>query len=62
MMTCNGDLLGIGGSQDLATANLLGPGGLQVTVSSRIDPFSSIELDPATYTSEALVAQYLHGS
>ncbi len=45
----------------LFLANLLGSGGLQVTVSSSIDP-SPMGLEPATYTSEALVAQYLHGS
>jgi hypothetical protein len=39
MMTCNGDLLGICGFQDAVMANLLGSGGLQVTVSSSIDPF-----------------------
>jgi hypothetical protein len=35
---------------------LLGSCGLKVTVSSRI-PFPPIGLEPATYTSEALVAQ-----
>jgi hypothetical protein len=30
---------GIGGFQDAVMANLLGSGGLQVTVSNRIDPF-----------------------
>jgi hypothetical protein len=39
VMTCNGDLRGIGGLQDVVMTNLLGSGGLQVTVSSRIDPF-----------------------
>jgi hypothetical protein len=39
VMTCNGDLRGIGGFQDVVMANLLGSGGFQVTVSSRIDPF-----------------------
>jgi hypothetical protein len=39
VMTCNGDLRGIGGFQDIVMANLLGSGGLQVTVSIRIDPF-----------------------
>jgi hypothetical protein len=43
-------------------ANLLGSSCLQVKVSSRIDPFPPIGLEPATYTSEALEAQYLHGS
>jgi hypothetical protein len=37
--------------------NLLGSDGLQVTVSSRIDPFPPMGLEPATCTSEALVAQ-----
>jgi hypothetical protein len=60
-MTCNGDLRGIGGFQDVVTANLIGSGGLQVTVSCRIDPFPPIGLEPATYA-EALAAQYLHGS
>ena len=39
MMTCNGNLRGISGFQDVVMANLLGSGGLQVTVSSSIDPF-----------------------
>ena len=39
MMTCNGDLCGIGGFQDIVMANMLGSGCLQVTVSSSIDPF-----------------------
>jgi hypothetical protein len=43
-MTCNGDLRGIGGSQDVVMVNLLGPIGLQVTVSSRIDPFPPRDL------------------
>jgi hypothetical protein len=38
VMTCNGDLRGIGGFQDVIMANLIGSGGLQVTVSGRIDP------------------------
>jgi hypothetical protein len=39
VMTCNGDLRGIGGFQDVVLANLLGFDGVQVTVSSKIDPF-----------------------
>ncbi len=61
-MSCNGDLHGIGGLNGVVMENLLGSSGVQVTVSSRIDPLSPIGLEPATYTSEALVAQYLHGS
>ncbi len=52
-MTCNGDLRGIGGFRDVVMVNLLGYGGFQVTV---------MGFEPATYTSEALVDQYLHGS
>jgi hypothetical protein len=59
-MTCsNGDLRGIGGFQDVVMVNLFGSGGLQVTVSSKIDPMG---LEPAAYISEGLVSQYLHGS
>jgi hypothetical protein len=39
VMNCNGDLHGIGGLQDVVMANLRESSGLQVTVSSRIDPF-----------------------
>ena len=38
-MSYNGDLRGAGGLDDIVIANLVGSGGLQVTVSSRIDPF-----------------------
>ncbi len=50
VMTCNGDLRGMGGFQDVVLANLLESGGLQVTVSSRIDPFAPWDSNPATYT------------
>ncbi len=40
VMTFNGDLRGIGGFQDVVMTNLLGSGGLQVTVSGRIGPFA----------------------
>ncbi len=59
-MTYNGDLSGICGFQDVVMPNLLGSGGLQVTFSSRIDPFPP--WDSNSRTSEALVAQYLPGS
>ncbi len=39
VMTCNCDLHRTGGYQDVVMSNLLGFGCLQVTVSSRIDPF-----------------------
>ncbi len=38
-VTCKGDLLGIGGFQDVVMANMLGSGCLQDKVSSRNDPF-----------------------
>jgi hypothetical protein len=38
-MTFNGDLLGIGGFQDVVMANMLGSGCFQVKVSSRISLF-----------------------
>ncbi len=50
MMTSNGDVRGIGGFQDVVIANLLGSGGVQVIVSSRIDPFAPWDSNPATYT------------
>jgi hypothetical protein len=46
-VTCNGDLSGIGGLHDVVMTNLLGSGGLQVTVSSKIDPFPPMGLEPA---------------
>ncbi len=44
MMKLVGDLLGSSGFQDVVTANFLGSGCLQVTVSSRIDPLVSFSL------------------
>ncbi len=38
-VTCKGNLLGIGGFQDVVMANMLGSGCLQDKVSSRNDPF-----------------------
>jgi hypothetical protein len=38
-VTCKGDLLGIGGFQDVVMANMLGSGCLQDKVSSRNDTF-----------------------
>jgi hypothetical protein len=35
VMTCNGDLRGISGFQDVVMANLLGSGGGEVTVTPR---------------------------
>jgi hypothetical protein len=60
-MTFNGDLLGTGGFHDVMV-NLLGSGGLNVTVSSRIDLVPPWNSNCCEYTSEALVAQYLHGT
>jgi hypothetical protein len=39
VITCNGDLRGIGGFHDVVMANLLRSVGLHVTVRSSIDPF-----------------------
>jgi hypothetical protein len=62
-MTCTGDLRGIGGFQEVVMANLPRSGGLQVTVSTVTElTHPPMGLEPMTYTSEALVAQYLHRS
>ncbi len=62
-MTC----VEIGGFQDNVMANLLGSGGLLVTVSSIIYPFThspngTNAASNATCTSKGTVTQYLHGS
>jgi hypothetical protein len=62
-MTCTGDLPGTGGFHESVMANLLRPVGRNVTVSTVIEfTHPPMELEPATYTSNALLAQYLHGS
>jgi hypothetical protein len=45
MMTCNGDLRGISGFQEVVMTKLLGSGGLQVTVSSSSYPFPPWDLN-----------------
>jgi hypothetical protein len=61
-MTCNGNLREIDGSQDVVMANLLGSGGLQVTVSSKIDPLPPWDSNLRPKISEALCHNYFCGA